>query len=676
MSVRMADSKRSWSSRLHPGAALVAVAVVATAHMRVEAAGPDYRGVLLPLDRIFDVGCAVALVVLAWVIGLSIIRRTDVCPESALERLLFTTAIGLGVVGTAVLALGALSLFQPWALSGLGLLLVWSARDALAGLRDESHRLREELGADAGVWVLIGLGLIATFLLLQSATPPTDWDVLTYHLDVPREYLDRGAVLLPEDNHHVAFVGLVHMLYVPLLAVGAESAPAVISAIVALLLALTMYAVGRRLFDEETGRLASVLVWGSPAILLVAVTARVDVSTTWFLVLAHFAVVLCLERREIGGWWWIAAVMTGLAVATKFSALAYLAGLGPVMLWVLLRERDRSLRSVLPPVGFGAVVVLVAAPWLLKNTLLLGAPLYPYLTELRLEPWLADYLGTFTVPASVDPDAFQIPALTREPLSIVALFTDPASMSPEGESDFYFANFVLLLLPLALLGSRRKVFALLVPPLLYSAVVLLADSWINLRYLIPALVMGTLVTCHGVAEVGRRLFSGPPVRSVWFATVVATCLLPAGFAAYYKLAETNPHQYWLGLRSERGYLDGISNPDIYLHVRVRRWINEHLPQDARVVMLFDGRGYEFEPDVLQDNWSRNWPILAAGEPWDDCMRSTGASHVLVNYGHLARMAQRGLDIGTVSWSDFSRFHRACLQIQKRLGGVVLYSIDR
>lgn len=670
----MESTRGVWSSGSRLAVTVASIVVVILAHLSVEAAGPEYRGFLLPLDRIFDVGCAVALTVLAWALGRAILRRVDFDPGSATDRFLFAAPTGIGVLGTSVLALGAVSLLRSWALITLAVLLVWGIRDSLGGLREELRQLTSELREGPGRCVLIALGVIAAFLLIQSAMPPTDWDVLTYHLDVPAEFLNRGEVFLPEDNHHVAFVGLVHMLYVPFLAVGAESAPAVLSAIVALLLALTMYKVGSRLLDEETGRMASVLVWGSPVILLVGVTARVDVTVTWFLVLAHYAVVVRLGRRESHGWWWMAAVMMGLAVATKFSALAYLAGLAPVMLWVLLRERDRSIRSVLPAAGFAAVVLIVAAPWLLKNTLLLEAPLYPYLTDLRLEPWLVDYLGTLAVPASVDPDVFQIPALSREPISIVALFTDPASMSPEGESDFYFANFVLLLLPLALVGSRRKTAALLVPPLLYSAVVLVADSWINLRYLIPLLVMGTLLACYGVSKVGKTLFSRSTLQNLLYLMVVTTCLLPAGFAIYYKVSEMNPHQHWLGFRSERAYLEDNANPDVYVHARLRHWVNERLPDDARIVMLFEGRGFGFEPQVRQDNLSRTWPILTAGEPWRDCLASTGATHVLVNYGALGSLIQRGLETETVQWSSFGTFARMCLKREGHVGRVVLYRV--
>jgi hypothetical protein len=673
----MEDSKGPGWSRARLAVVVFAVTVVSAAHVRVEAAGPDYRGFLLPLDRFYDVGCAVALIVLAWAIGLSIFRRTDFSPESAIERLLFATAIGIGIQGTSVLALGAISLLHPWALLMLGLLFIWTARDGLGRLREEVGRIGSELEGGAGRWILGTLGLVAVFLFLQSATPPADWDVLTYHLDIPREYLDAGRVHLPEDNHHAAFVGLQQMLYLPLLAAGAESAPAVISAVVALLLGLTMYAMGDRLFDGTTGTLAGVFLWGSPVVVLVAVTARVDVTMTWFLALAHLAVVASLERKSLDGWFWTAAVVAGLAVATKFSALLYIAALSPLVVWLVLTSSGRLRQRVGSLLICGTVTVAVAAPWLAKNFMLLGAPFYPYLAEIQLEPWLAEYLGTSSVPASMEPSAFRLSPDIREPFSLLALFTDPGSMTEEREGGLYFGNLVLMLLPLSLLWSRRKTLTLLVPPLVYLGLVLYPDARINLRYLVPALVMGTLVASHALNRAVRVVSSHASLRrAVWGATATV-CLLPAAFAMYHKVEEMRPHEYWLGIVSERAYLRHNADPDVYLNSRVRDWVNEELPDGSRIVMLFESRGYGYRHDVIQDNLGTTWPVLAHHAPWRDCMRSTGATHILVNYGHLIGRVRRGLEIASVRWPAFGRFARTCLEREAApVRNVVLYRIVR
>lgn len=652
------------------------MAVLIGAHLRVEGVGAEYQGFLLPFDRIFDVGCAAGLVFLAWALGRSVFQHVQFTVDSAVDRLLFATAIGLGIEGTAVFGLGVVSLLHPAALAGLGLVLAWVAAGAGSDLQSDVREVAAELQGGLGRSGLLLLGGVAVLLLLLSATPPADWDVLTYHLEVPQEYLREGKIFLPIDNHHASFVGLQHMLNVPLLAVGAESAPAVLSAIFALLLAVTMYVFGRRVFDEATGRLGAALVWGSPAVLLVAVTARVDVTMTWLLVLCHYAVVVGLSRQRITGWFWTAAVVGGLAVATKLSAVAYLAGLAPVLAWTVVKASPSMTSSVSRLLGFGGVTVLVAAPWLAKNTVLLGAPFYPYLAELRLEPWLAEYLGAATVPDSIDADVFRIPENTRAPFSVRALFTDPGAITPEYEGAFYFGNFALFLLPFSIMWSRRKVVALLLPAAVYVGLVLYPDGHTNLRYLIPGLVIGTLVASHVIARLGVAAFSTPSLRRMSFAVMVVFCLLPAGLAIHHRVEELRPQQYWLGLQSEQEYLLESSSWDVSSIAGVRTGINEQMPDDARIVMLFEPRGFGFHPEVMQDNLSRTWPILAENTPWRDCLAPTEATHVLVNYWHLGSLLRRGVEIETLSWDAFARFARECLERKDSMPGAVLYEIVR
>lgn len=636
----------------------------------------DYTGPRLVLERFYDVGCASTVLLLCWAVGIVALRQVGFSDNSALDRSLFGTALGAGVISTSILALGSVSLLVPWALAGLFGLIVGIAAAFSQTLYGELRRARSALVKQVGQPALLLLLVVVAFLVLQSAMPAGDWDVLTYHLDVPAEYLARGEVFVPEDNHHAAFVGLQHMLYIPLLAAKAQSAPAVLSAGFAFLLALTMFAAGRRLFDRSTGRLSSALLWGSPVILLVAVTSRVDVTAAWLLLLVHYAIAVCVEHRELGGWFWIGAVAAGFAFGTKYSALAYLAALSPVIAWAVARATSSPREWSAKVAGFGGLFLIVAAPWLLKNIALFGAPLYPFFTDLQLESWLAAYVGSSTVPASVDPEVFQVAARTREPLSLTALFTDPGSMTPEREGAFYFANLALLLLPVSVLFLRRKVLLLLGPAVLYALLVIYPNGSVNLRYLIPALVVGTLVASWVLIRTGERLFPARASRRVFVVVVGVLCLLPAGAAAYFKISEMRPHELWLGARSEAEYLKWNENPDVYRHARVRGWANARLEDDDRVVMLFESRGYGFEPQVLQDNLNQTWPILASQAPWEDCLAPTGATHVLVNYAHLKSLIVRGLEPATVDWKEFGRFARSCLVREGAVSSVVLYRIVR
>src|SRR5437762_13340650 len=136
---------------------------------------------------------------------------------------------------------------------------------------------------------------------------------------------------------------LVHMLYVPCLMMGAESAAKLLSVGFALTIALALYASARRFFDERTGYLAALAFFGAGMVVEVAITARIDVTLAGALFLATYAMTVYFEQR-LPKWLWLSAFLSGVAVATKLTALIWVGGLGLVYLFETLRKGSASER--------------------------------------------------------------------------------------------------------------------------------------------------------------------------------------------------------------------------------------------------------------------------------------------------------------------------------------------
>jgi hypothetical protein len=143
-----------------------------------------------------------------------------------------------------------------------------------------------------------GNPLAAILLLLPAPAPPFDWDSLTYHLHVPAEYLAAGRVFLPEDNFHAALIGPVQMLYLPLLAVRSAAGPAVLNALLALMLALTVAGMASRLLSSRVGGLCLVALWTNTVLVAVAVTPRIDTTLVLYTLLGHYALLIAWARKS------------------------------------------------------------------------------------------------------------------------------------------------------------------------------------------------------------------------------------------------------------------------------------------------------------------------------------------------------------------------------------------
>ncbi|HET7365743.1 MAG TPA: glycosyltransferase family 39 protein [Burkholderiales bacterium] len=117
-------------------------------------------------------------------------------------------------------------------------------------------------------------------------------------------------------------------------------------------IALTFYA-GNRLFGPPIGAYAAAILAGSPLYVVLGQVNTLDMSVTFFLSAAMFA--LCMQRAL---WFWVACA---LAVLSKGLIGIVLPG-GAIVLYMLAR-RDGSLIRRLRIVPGAVLFLAIAAPW-------------------------------------------------------------------------------------------------------------------------------------------------------------------------------------------------------------------------------------------------------------------------------------------------------------------------
>jgi hypothetical protein len=588
--------------------------------------------------------------------------------DRPLEALLFSTAVGAGGVATLTLTLSLTIGSRPWI---LWLLMIALAAALRRDLQD-SRRVALEAGrglleADRNPLMVFGLvvfSAVAGFLLLYAAAPPTDWDTLMYHIKVPSDFLAAGRVHVPEDNLHVTRTGLVHSLYLLLLAAQSMSAPALLSAAMTLLLAVAVFAFCSRFLAQETAAVSLASLWGTTTILLVAITPRVDLTLAFFLFLAHYALLLVLLGSASRAHFLMAALLLGFAFGIKFQAATYMLGLAPLVFWTA-RSLDPAPPRVLKHcLLFGLLTGLAASPWLLKNWLLLGAPTYPLLSPRILPPWLVPLFGSHYVPASIDPNIFDWVWDLRKSLNLRDAFLNPGLLTIEVEGRLYFSNPILLALPLGFAFIRNRAMWWLMLPAVLSLVFLLVPfPHSNLRYLVPSLVPLTIVALHAIFLATSYVIDRNRSFLILIPMVTAT-LIPTAFSIYFWMREVDAVGYFIGAASKKQFLE--THMFVKEHVELVDLLNSELSSESRVLLLFEARGYYFERDVLQDNMSRNWALLSSRLDEDECLEETDITHVVLNNGALAYFSDGGLDLHLIQWRRWQEFRTRCLTLVNQI----------
>lgn len=581
-------------------------------------------------------------------------------------------SLGAGTLALVLLAVGTAGFLRPAVTIGVTLALAVVARSEIRTAAREFTRMLHGGRAVGDVALrdpdTVPRALVAVLLLLLIAAavaPPTDWDSLMYHLRIPRWFLDQGRIALPADSFHVALVGGAHLATLPLLAAGLLTGPALMQVAALALAVMGTLALARAVgATRASGWLAVAVVFGSPMFVLVAITARVDVSLVVTLLAAHLAL-LTAEDGDDPRALTVAALLVGSAMAIKPQAGAYAVMLIPLG-W-------RAARGMRPALGAALLAAVVCAPWFLKNQILVGAALYPKGAPGRFEPWIADLFGGQVRPGWVDASVLRALPEARAAFNVLDAFLAPGKLTIEKEGIFYALSPLLLLLPLVVFAwrARRRAVGLALVGLGYAALVVIPFGQVNLRYLMPAIPAVAVALVAALEEVsawaGARI--GGAMRRTLGVALAATALLP--------LTGALRQRFFAGDRVLLRHAIGLVSAQEVWHLHpdftVRAFapvlanVRRIVPADGKILMLWEARGLPFGREVLVDVMLSNWSYLAQSRALADCLAGTGITHILANKGAVGYYVSRGADPQAFLLDRFRAFRERCVTSHEVVG---------
>ena len=225
---------------------------------------------------------------------------------------------------------------------------------------------------------------VAPFLVLMalgSTVPTTEFDAREYHLEGPKEWFLAGRVERLPHNVYTQMPAGTEMLTLLCMSlcgdwrVGALAGQATLAGFVPLA-ALAAACVARRLFGTGCGGLAAAAFLTSPWAVRLAVHPYAEGALCAYGTLALLAVTIAVRRRRLRSVRpaLLAGLLAGAAFACKYPALLMIAlPAGAVLALGGPARRWRKLAAF--ACGFAAF----AAPWLLKNLIETGNPVFPLL---------------------------------------------------------------------------------------------------------------------------------------------------------------------------------------------------------------------------------------------------------------------------------------------------------
>ena len=502
-------------------------------------------------------------------------------------------------------------------------------------------------------WTIIIVRLLiigVVFLVaLMAAVPPVSRDALTHHLYIPKLYLNHGGIFEIPYVKFSYYPMNLDLLYLVPLYFKNDILPKFIHFSFALATARMIFCYLKKRINTEYAIIGSLFFLSVPVIVSQSTTVYVDLGLICFL----FATLIYLFR-------WIeadftlknlafSAVFCGLALGTKYNGLVGLFLIGLFVPFVYARHHAHEPSHARKAVGYSIVFVIIAlivfSPWMLRNVVWTGNPVYPlYDSFFNTESASAETEAEDAPEKGSGTNHFQVRrVLYGESGLEIALIPLRVFFQGKDHDPRFFdgrANPFLLILPIfAFWGLRTGSRQLNTEKFLmlgFSVFFLLfacAQTFIRIRYFAPIFPPLVCLSMFGLYNIQKKILgtlqASDFTRQMCVFSIV---LVMVGLNAKYiieRFSYVQPLPYLTGKVSRDAYIQAF-RPEY----AAMQYANRNLSQNDRILGVFLGnRGYYSDIDIifsitlLRDlaEKAETSADISAG------LDKRGITHLMVNY---------------------------------------------
>jgi hypothetical protein len=598
---------------------------------------------------LLDVGANLALllviILISAFVGRRLLKALGAKPDSSLEEFVFSTGLGLGLLTYVVFALALLGVLYAW--------LVWLILVMLAIALSEDIwcsiiNLRKRLSGfftagfsmkDRAIDTLL-ISLISIYLLVNligALAPEIEVDALVYHLYIPKVYIQNHRLVYIPYEFRAAFPLGMEMLFTLGMLLSNSVLAKLIHFALGVLSLLTTYCFGRKYMGSRVGLLAATVFYTVSVVAWESTTAYIDLGTTFFSTLEILALVNWWHSQR-DRWLAVAAIMCGLAMGTKYLGVFSLV----ILITGILLKRSFAgkqdilvvLRTILV---YSFVSVLIVSPWLIRNYVFTGNPVYPLLNYVFKSPLMPPSNPTF------DRASF---GMGDNVFTEYLLY--PWNVTIHGERyQGTIGPIFLIFLPLLIAVRVDRIIRYL---LLFCGVffILWELSFPVIRYLIPMMPFLGLIVSYVISSSVRWDNWGNVVLSTMVIAATAVTLflnLPFFHPFWLRgwspgIVRHVPYEVVLGIESREHYLSRhLSSYEVF------QYANRNLSPEAKILCFNEEFRY-LSDRTLVPVFSFEAGNVISSRSVDEMLghiKDLGATHFLINWAFVED-TQRGLTI--------------------------------
>jgi hypothetical protein len=434
--------------------------------------------------------------------------------------------------------------------------------------------------------------------IILNLTPPIDRDALIHHLAIPKLWIKNGGFYEMKWAVFSYYPMNIDLLYLIPVYFNKDFTTKFIHMGFGIGTALLIYHYLNKKINSVVGLLGVLIFLSTPMVVRLSTEAYVDLGLTFFTTAAIIAFI-CYRDSKFKEFKWLllSSVAMGLALGTKYNALIAWFFLSTAIVFVYSRDTGEQWKAVKCGSIFFLISLSVFSPWLIKNYILTGNPLYPLLQGIFSITNASLHEGTRSVSGGTYSGIFQMREAMYGENFWETLFI-PLRYFFQGQDNNYryfdgVLNPVLIIFaPFAFINKsfyRDKLFFTGFAVFFIITATFLDQT--RIRYILPVVPILSILTVIGFFNILNWLMSLSKrfgfFLAVLFISSFIIVLLPNIFYIKKYYQEISPINYVLGKESKDNFISRHigSYPAM-------KFINEFTPDNSKIRLLFlAGRGY-------------------------------------------------------------------------------------
>lgn len=575
-----------------------------------------------------------------------------------MERIVFSSSIGLILIAIFTTISGFIGLLKSWAfLSFLSIIFLSSMPSLIRLGRELKEKLKNFkifINIEFVFFILIIFLLFSNSLFVLA--PPLFYDSLEFHIAVPNYYIMEGKIKYMEENVFSNTPLYLQMIYLFGMLVKNEIFAPLLTFLMGVILVLSLVSFGKRFLSLTHSLLPSLILLSLPLTSFLITTPVQDLPLSLFSFLTFYSYLISKEDGKYG-WLILTGIFLGFSIGIKYQAL-YLCLLLPI--FMLLTEK--SLKENLK---FATIIFLIAfalsSPWFLKNFFYNGNPVYPMFFKLfGGKGWSKENNSRFFQDLHIKSPSQWLPLLYQINFSS-RVFGAGGIIGP----------IFIIFLPFYFLGKRKVISSSLFLISLLNLFPFLVTG--NIRYSYFSIVILSLLTSYGIEKF--KEFKSLKIIMILTAFII---ILLNSFLSFSHLTLTNHAlNLVLGKDNKKDYLKNT-----LLHYRGIEFINRNLPPESLTLFIYEARtayikrkfisATPYDTNILKDLLKKH----SDNEKLINELKNRGITHLFLNKMEMERIEKKFDYLGIRNPEIRDRFYGLLsrLKILYSSSGIYIFSL--